>query len=173
MARRKITNPFAGAAALLAICVLWAPGAARAAGDDAAGPKLPRFVSLHADKVNLRAGPGRRYPIQWVLTRKDMPVEITAQFENWRRIREWDGTTGWVQQHMVAGKRFVIVDKSGGRPLHRQPDAASGVVARAERGVVARLVECGGAWCKLDTGDVSGWMQRADLWGIYPDETVP
>lgn len=143
------------------------------AADADAGLKVPRFVSLHSDKVNMRTGPGRQYPIQWVLTRRDMPVEITAQFEQWRRIREWDGTEGWVQQHMVAGKRFVVVNPGGERPLYREPDPASGVLARAEPGVIARLAECRGAWCRVETADLAGWMRRADLWGVYPDEAVP
>src|SRR5207245_9793716 len=108
----------------------------------AAGPsdtdvalKVPRSVSLHSDNVNLRTGPGRQYPIEWVLTRKDMPVEVIAQFEHWRRIRDWEGTAGWVQERMVAGRRTVIVSKGAERPLHQQPDAASAVVARAAPGV--------------------------------------
>jgi SH3-like domain-containing protein len=159
------------AAALILVAV--ACRAAAAADAEPNAPKVPRFVSLQSDKVNLRAGPGRRYPIQWVLIRRDMPVEIIAQFENWRRIREWDGTTGWVQAHMITGKRHVVVDKGGLRPVHRQPDPGSAVVARAEPGVMARLNECRGAWCRIDTGSVSGWIKRADLWGVYPHEAIP
>jgi SH3-like domain-containing protein len=143
------------------------------AADEDSGLKVPRFVSLHSDKVNVRTGPGRRYPIEWVLTKKDMPVEVTAQFEHWRRIRAWDGTAGWVQQQMVVGKRFVVVEKGGDRPLYRQPDPNSGVAARAEPGVIARLLECRGPWCRVETPDVTGWMRRADLWGVYPEEKVP
>src|SRR5436305_2056215 len=121
------------------------------AADDGAGLKVPRFVSLHSDKVNLRAGPGRQYPIEWVLTKRDMPVEVIAQVENWRRIRGWDGTQGWVQEHMVAGKRFAVVSKGADRPLYQLSDPASPVVARAEPGVVARLLECRGPWCRVET----------------------
>lgn len=135
--------------------------------------KVPRFVSLHADKVNLRTGPGRRYPIEWVLTKKDMPVEVIAQFEHWRRIRDWEGTEGWVQEHMVALKRYVIVGKGPDRALHREPEPGSAVVARAEPGVVARLLECRAEWCRIEAGSISGWLQRTDIWGIYPDEKVP
>lgn len=169
--RRK---PIAAGLALLAaagLALLTAAGAWAAEEDG--GLKVPRFVSLHSDKVNLRAGPGRRYPIEWVLTRKDMPVEVTAQFEHWRRIRVWDGTEGWVQEHMVAGKRYVVVGKGADRPLYREPDPGSGILARAEPGVVAKLAECRGAWCRVETPDLSGWMRRTDLWGVYPDETVP
>ena len=102
-----------------------------------------------------------------------MPVEVIAQFENWRRIREWDGTTGWVQQNLLTGKRHVLVAKGDSRPIHRQPDPNSALVARAEPGVVARLTECREAWCRVETASVSGWMRRTDLWGVYPDEKVP
>jgi SH3-like domain-containing protein len=143
-----------------------------APGDDA-GQKVPRFVSLHSDKVNLRTGPGQQYPIEWVLTRRDMPVEIVAQFEHWRRIREWDGTIGWVQQHMVDDKRFVVVEKGTDRPLRAQPDPAGAIVTRAEPGAIARLAECRAAWCRIETASVAGWLPRRDLWGVYADEAVP
>jgi SH3-like domain-containing protein len=156
------------------VTVLWL-GALRAfAGeDDVSGLRLPRFVSLDADKINLRTGPGQRYPIDWVLTRREMPVEIIAQFENWRRIREWDGTTGWVQQNLLTGKRYAIVAKGDNRPIHRNPDPASAHVARAEPGVIGRLTECRDSWCRIEAQSVSGWIRRADLWGVYPDEKVP
>lgn len=141
------------------------------AADNEAGPKLPRFVSLRSDQVNLRVGPGENYPIEWVLTRKEMPVEIVREFENWRMIRDWQGTEGWVHERMLTGKRAVVV-KGGIRTLHRQPEVASPAVARAEPGVVARLLECRGTWCRVDAADHAGWVQRGDLWGVYPDEVV-
>jgi SH3-like domain-containing protein len=159
----------AGAVLLLAAA---GSGPAAAAETDASLP-VPRFVSLHSDRVNLRSGPGQQYPIEWVLTRKDMPVEIIAQFEHWRRIRDWDGTEGWVQEHMVAGKRTVVVGKGGVHPLYQRPDPQAAVTARAEPGVVARLAECRGPWCRVETDEVAGWMRRSDLWGVLPDETVP
>jgi SH3-like domain-containing protein len=169
MARGIIRLP---AIAVASVGMLLAGGATPALAADAPH-KVPRFVSLHSDKVNLRTGPGRQYPIEWVLTRKDMPVEITAEFEHWRRVREWDGTEGWVQEHMVTGKRFVIVAKGGVRPLRAAPDAASAIVARAEPGVVARLDECRADWCQVAAQDVTGWMLRTDIWGVFPEETVP
>jgi SH3-like domain-containing protein len=143
----------------------------RAADNEAALP-VPRFVSLHSEKVNLRTGPGDRYPIEWVLTRKDMPVEVVQQFEHWRRIRDWEGTQGWVHERMLGGKRDVIV-KGGIRTLYTRPDPRSGAVARAEPGVVAKLLECQGTWCRVDAGEATGWVQRTDVWGVYPDEMLP
>ena len=173
--RRLLNRPgrtIAGAVSGALLLALAAQIPATAANEDV-GLKVPRFVSLHSDKVNLRTGPGRQYPIEWVLTRKEMPVEVIAQFEHWRRIRDWEGTAGWVQERMVVGRRTVIVGKGAERPLHQQPDPASAVVARAAPGVVARLPECRGAWCRVETDTLSGWMRRSDLWGVYPNETVP
>jgi len=158
-----------GAVVLLALAAQ-APAAVAA---EEAGLKVPRFVSLRADRVNLRTGPGRRYPIEWVLTRKDMPVQVIAQFEHWRRIRDWDGTAGWVQERMLSGRRTVIVTKGGVRPLYQLPDPASAVVARTAPGVVARLLECRGPMCRVEADNFSGWMRRSDIWGVFPDETVP
>ena len=164
-------------AAIRALCALallaLAARSPAAAADEDAGLKVPRFVSLHSDKVNLRTGPGRQYPIEWVLTKKDMPVEIVAQFEHWRRIQTSDGTNGWVQEHMVVAKRTVIVNSGDVRPVYQLADPASAVVARAAPGVVARLLECRGALCRVEADNISGWMRRADIWGIRPDEAVP
>ena len=142
-----------------------------AAAENEAAQKVPRFVTLRSDQVNLRVGPGENYPIEWVLTRKDMPVEIIKEFENWRMIRDWQGTEGWVHERMLAGKRAVII-KGGIRTLRREPDVASPAVAHAEPGVIARLMECRADWCRVDAADHTGWVQRGDLWGVYPDEVV-
>ncbi len=171
MSRRHNARAFRAvlAAALLAAAVAAAPSVA--AGDSGPEEKLPRFVSLRSDQVNLRVGPGGNYPIRWVLTRKDMPVEILKVFEHWRMIRDWQGAEGWVHERMLTAKRGVVV-QGGVRALRRRPDPGSQIVARAEAGVVARLDECQGGWCRIAAGDIAGWVQRADLWGVYPDETV-
>lgn len=153
------------------LAALFLSASLAAAAESESGQKLPRFVSLRSDQVNLRVGPGENYPIEWVLTRKEMPVEILREFENWRKIRDWQGTEGWVHERMLTGKRAVVI-KGAVRTLHRQPELASPPVARAEPGVVARLVECRGDWCRIGAADHAGWVQRGDLWGVYPDEVL-
>lgn len=132
---------------------------------------LPYFAALHADKVNLRAGPGDRYPIEWVYVRRDWPVEVIAHFDHWRRVRDWEGTQGWVHEKMLTQQREVIVT-SGTHGLRQGPDPNAALVARAEPGVMARLDECRGDWCRIVAGDITGWVQRSDVWGVSPTETV-
>jgi SH3-like domain-containing protein len=131
---------------------------------------VPRFASLRSDEVNLRSGPGERYPIDWVLTKKGLPVEIVQEFDVWRKIRDNQGSVGWVHQRMVSGQRTVIVTGAI-RTLRADPDAAA--VARAEPGLVARLLECRGAWCRVEAQDIKGWLKRSEVWGVYADEAVP
>jgi SH3-like domain-containing protein len=133
--------------------------------------KTPRFASLRADLVNLRTGPGERYPIEWVYQRKGLPVEVTAEYDVWRKVRDSDGTEGWVHQRMLAAARNVVV-KGALRTLRADPGPDAAAVARAEPGVIAHLLECRGAWCRLEAQGVKGWLQRADVWGVLPNETV-
>jgi len=162
----------AGAAAIIAMTIGAAgPSWAAAAEADASG-KLPRFESLRADKVNLRTGPGDQYPIEWVLKRRDMPVEILVAVEHWRKIRDWEGTLGWVHEKMVHTRRAAMVT-GGTRALHQNPAPTAPIVARAEAGVIGRLLECQGGWCRIEAGDYSGWVQRGEIWGVYPSEALP
>jgi SH3-like domain-containing protein len=156
-------------AALLAALLAVTPFAA--AGQAPPPDKLPRFASLRSEEVNLRVGPGENYPIEWVFKRKDMPVEILEEFQNWRRVQDWQGDKGWVLDRMITGKRDVIVAGTV-RALFRQPDPGAPIVARAEPGVIARLIEFQGPWCHIEAGGFKGWVQRSEVWGVYPDETL-
>lgn len=132
---------------------------------------VQRYVTLRAAEVNLRAGPGEQFPIQWVYRRKGLPVEVIGKSDVWRKIRDWQGTEGWVHERMITATRGVIV-RGAVRPLHSEPDPASDVVAHAEPGVIAKLLECHGAWCKVETSDIKGWLGRNEVWGVDPDEDV-
>ena len=135
------------------------------------GLPVPRFVTLRSDEVNVRTGPGTRYPVEWVFLRKDIPVEITAEFDTWRRIRDWEGAEGWVHQSMLSGRRAVVVTGEV-RSLRRSPAVGTPSVARVEPGVVGRLNRCRGPWCEVDVQGYEGWLERGEFWGVYPEEVV-
>jgi SH3-like domain-containing protein len=158
----------AGGVLALALAIRWETPACAASGAEAA---VPRFAALHADKVNLRAGPGDRYPIEWVYVRRDWPVQVIAHFDHWRRVRDWEGTEGWVHEKMITQQHEVIVTGAI-RALRQSPDPNAPMVARAEPGVVAKLDECRGDWCRIAAGDVTGWVQRADIWGVSASDVT-
>lgn len=146
-----------------------------ARGADKANEPLPRFVSLRADTVNLRTGPGSRYPIEYVYHRRGYPLEIVAEFEQWRQVRDWQGTEGWVHQRMVNGARNVVV-QGGQRILRASGDSGAAPVAKLDPGVIAHLLECSTGWCRIEvqngTSDVKGWLSRNEIWGVLPGEVV-
>lgn len=168
VARERWVRAVAGVTLALVVSIFWEGSACAANGAEAT---LPYFAALHADKVNLRAGPGDRYPIEWVYVRRDWPVQVIAHFDHWRRVRDWEGTEGWVHEKMLTAQREVIV--SGGiQGLHQSPDPNAALVARAEPGVMAKLDECRGEWCQIAAGGVTGWVPRSEIWGVSPTETV-
>ncbi len=140
------------------------------------GLPIPRFVSLKPARVNIRVGPGRDYAVSWLYTRAGLPVEIIQEYDNWRRIRDADGTEGWVYQSLLAGKRTAIIspwkrDRTDELiSLYASASDTARVVARAEPGAIATIRQCTGQWCQLDSHGTRGWIQQSQIWGAYPGE---
>jgi SH3-like domain-containing protein len=153
--------------------------AAHAANDVAAGSAsglpVPRFVSLKSDRVNVRSGPHKDQDVRWVYTRAGMPVEVTAEFENWRRIRDSEGAEGWVYHSLLSGRRTAVVmtkAKDELVSLYDSADVETPVVAKLQPGVQATIKSCTGQWCRVSGKGFDGWMQQERLWGAYPNEKV-
>lgn len=130
---------------------------------------LPRFVSIKSTKVYARRGPSQTHRIDWIYQQNGLPVEITAEYGHWRRIRDRDGEGGWVHYAMLSGTRTVIVDHDMLDLRSRASDDAP-VVARLETGVIARLEDCTPAWCRMVAGGYKGWAPKSALWGVKPEE---
>jgi SH3-like domain-containing protein len=158
--------------ALLAGALL-ATGLADAARAETGRP-VPRFVSLRSDDVNVRTGPGLRYPVDWVFRRRHLPVEVVAEWDTWRKVRDWEGAVGWVHQSTLSARRYAIVMAPAGqlRTLRRDPVMTAAAVAEAEPMVLGLVLECQPQWCRLDVQGRRGWLPRTDLWGLYPNEAL-
>jgi SH3-like domain-containing protein len=133
------------------------------------GFALPRFVSLGASEANARRGPSRSHRIDWVFTRRGMPVMIVAEHGHWRRVVDRDGVGGWMHYSLLSGVRTAIVEQDM-LALYTRPDTDSPVRARAELGVIGRLVECRPDWCLMESGGYRGWVDKAALWGVEPGD---
>jgi SH3-like domain-containing protein len=165
---------------LLILAAVGNPGPALGAGEAEAtagadrppgqtGLPLPRFVSLRAAKVNLRTGPGIRYPIDWVYQRRGLPVEVIGEFDTWRRIRDHEGTVGWVHQSMLRGTRTVLL-RDRLRVLRQNPEDGAPAVARLEPGVIGELDRCAGAWCRIQVEGRKGWIGRNEVYGVGAED---
>ena len=152
------------------------PGASiGTANGTTSGLPVPRFVSLKSDHVNVRGGPTKDNDVSWIYTKSGLPVEITAEFENWRRVRDSEGSEGWVYHSLLSGKRTAVVttkSKDELAQLHDRADDSSGIAAQLEAGVVANVRRCSGTWCRITGTGFDGWIEQERLWGVYSDEKV-
>jgi SH3-like domain-containing protein len=142
----------------------------------ATGLAIPRYVSLKSDHVNLREGPSKDHATKWIYQRAGLPVEITAEFETWRRIRDSEGAEGWVLHSLLSGKRTVLIEpwkkNAPPLPLYIQPQEGTDIKAKLAPGVVAGVKSCDGSWCRLKGEGYDGYMSQTNLWGVYPGEKV-
>jgi SH3-like domain-containing protein len=139
------------------------------------GLPVPRFVSLKASRVNVRVGPGEDYKVAWVFVKPGLPLEVVQEFDNWRRIRDSDGSVGWVFQSLLSGKRTAVVAPWAGgdpRPIRAAARADASIVAYLEPGVMGDVERCQDGWCRISGKGFSGWIDREQLWGVYPNEDI-
>jgi SH3-like domain-containing protein len=140
------------------------------------GLRVPRFVSLKSDKVNVRRGPSTDQAIVWVFARAGLPVEIIAEADNWRRVRDSEGADGWVFHSLLSGRRTVLVSPWSkdheAVPMHTGRSAGSRAVAELQSGVLGNVVSCDGEWCELTVGGYSGYVEQDKLWGVYRGEQI-
>lgn len=180
------------AACLLAAAVLLLPRPLAAAGAEpvavasplpgkgASGLPIPRYVSLKSDRVNLRSGPGTDYPTTWVYRRAGLPLEVIEEFETWRKVRDAEGTVGWVLHSLLSGRRTALVlpwELKEGKPppqvsIRSSDSERSGAIAIVEAGVIADVQSCDGAWCFVSVDRYRGYVEQKKLWGIYEREEV-
>lgn len=136
---------------------------------------VPRFVSLRADKVHVRNGPSQNHDIRWTFSKAGLPVEIIAEFETWRRIRDSDGADGWVHQAMLSGRRTAIVRSNTNAktiPVYEKPNGEGRLIAELQPGVVANVRACAKNWCRVSGDRFDGFILQTLLWGVYPDEVI-
>lgn len=137
------------------------------------GMKLPRWVALRSADVNMRTGPGMRYPVEWQYHRRNLPVKLEREFEVWRLVEDQDGVKGWVHQaNLTSSRGFVL--KGPEQVLRSRPSDSASPVALIKPGVLGRITSCGAtaSWCQVRAGGYSGWLKRADLWGLFPGEAI-
>ena len=134
--------------------------------------ETPYWASISAGRAFMRTGPGETYPAIWLYVRRDLPIQVVEIYQNWRKVRDPDGATGWMLVSLLSDARTAIVRGERPAPLHEQPNEASGVRYRAEPGVVGRISRCDEGWCHFEVGGRGGYLRADRIWGVARDETV-
>ena len=131
-----------------------------------------RYASLCSDKVFLREGPTYQHRVLFTYKRKDYPVQVIATYESWRRVRDVDGTVGWISQMMLSDTRTVLVTGKGHAAIRSQPYATASLRAWADPGVVAKLKACKPQFCEIVADGLRGWIDKSRIWGVDSGETI-
>lgn len=138
----------------------------------ATGLPVPRWVTVKASRAHVRRGPSRDYDVLWTYVKPGVPVEVIAEYDSWRRVRDVEGATGWMKAAMLDSRRNVMLRGSANTAILSEPKADADAVALAAPGLVAELVGCRGEWCEISTRGYDGFVTRDRLWGVYEGETL-
>ncbi|GGD93190.1 hypothetical protein GCM10011515_11210 [Tsuneonella deserti] len=127
--------------------------------------EVPYWASIKTEKLNLRAGPGRDYPVRWVYHRPGLPLKVIRVHEGWRLVRDPAGDEGWVTANLLSKERGGIVVGEGLAAIREKPGDGSKLKWNAEPGVVAHIDDCADGWCRIDVEGRAGFMRAERLWG--------
>lgn len=133
---------------------------------------VPRFASIKSNEVNARIGPSIKSPIEWVFIKKGEPVEIIAQYEQWRQIKDITGEGGWVHLSVLSGKRSVIIIGKETISLTKSPGKPNEITVKVKPDVRCQLKKCKEKWCFIICKGYKGWIERKFLWGVYKNEEI-
>jgi len=131
--------------------------------------QIPRYVSLKVNEANARRGPSLSHKIDWIYKKKNMPLEIYGEYENWRRVRDFEGFGGWVHYTLLSGIRFVLV-KNDLLEMRLLPSIDAQVIAKLPQHNIATLDKCTRDWCRITDDGYKGWVPKTGIWGVYKKE---
>ena len=130
---------------------------------------IPRYVSLKVKEANARRGPSLSHKIDWIYKRQNMPLEIYGEYENWRRVRDFEGLGGWVHYTLLSGTRYVLV-KNELLEMRLLPSIDAQVIAKVPQHNIATLDKCNKDWCRIIDDGYKGWVPKNGIWGVYENE---
>ncbi|WP_343343099.1 SH3 domain-containing protein [Sphingomicrobium sp. XHP0239] len=133
---------------------------------------VPYWASISSGQAMMRTGPGRNFPGIWLYQRRDLPVKVVQRYDNWRKIEDPDGTTGWMAVALLSDRRTVLVTAEAPIAVRASDSANSPTRYRAEPGVVGRVEECNGNACLVRFGEREGWVSQDDVWGADENEEI-
>jgi len=136
------------------------------------GYKIPRFVSLKSNDINLRKGSSVNYPIVLKYTVRNLPIEIIDEYDQWRKIIDIEGNQGWIHKNLLKGDRFAIINPSYNSPLQIKNKPQGRVIGTIGGKNIVKINKCFLDWCSISHGNNKGWVEKNNLWGVYKYEKI-
>lgn len=161
-------------AALFSLIMAIEPAFAQNKDESDSGRDLPRMAAFRSNLINARSGPGPKYPIEWIYKQKNAPVEIIAEFDLWRKIKDWEGAETWVHKSMLNNKRWIKITTPGISNIYAKPQADAKIIAKVEDQVIGEIEKCpeNKDFCLIKFTSIEGWVQRDNLFGVFENEVI-
>jgi SH3-like domain-containing protein len=124
------------------------------------------FSTLKYSKVNLRQGPSKDYPVKIFYKKKYLPVLVFDSSDNYRKIRDHENNTGWIHVSQLSKRKAALVDIDQ-IIMFKNSTIFSRPLVVLEKGRLCLILKCNYSWCKIKTGEYSGWVKKENLWGNF------
>ena len=131
------------------------------------GKKIPRFVSLKSSEANLRIGPSLDYPIILQYVVKNIPLKVIDEFNDWRKIEDWNNNSGWMHLSLLSSSRFGIIKRDINN-IYKKPNG--NIIGIIGKDNIIKLKKCERNWCLFSIKKLKGWLKKDSVWGVFNNE---
>ena len=136
------------------------------------GLEIPRYVSLKSDDANIRVGPSKNYPIEIKYIKKNYPLKVLDEYEEWRKVEDFNSNIGWIHKSLISGIRTGIVLSNDNKAIKLLNTLNGNVIGEIGKGNIVFLEKCKIDWCLVSIGDFEGWMDKNYIWGVKEKEKI-
>ena len=136
------------------------------------GLEIPRYVSLKSDDTNIRVGPSKNYPIEIKYIKKNYPLKVLDEYEEWRKVEDFNRNIGWIHKSLISGIRTGIVLSNDNKNIKLLNTLDGDVIGEIGNGNIVFLEKCKIDWCLVSIGNFEGWMDKKYIWGVKEKEII-
>ena len=136
------------------------------------GLEIPRYVSLKSDDANIRVGPSKNYPIEIKYIKKNYPLKVLDEYEEWRKVEDFNRNIGWIHKSLISGIRTGIVLSNDNKNISILNTLDGNVIGEIGNGNIVFLEKCKIDWCLVSSGNYKGWIDKKYIWGIKEKELI-
>ena len=134
------------------------------------GLEIPRYISLKSNDANIRIGPSKNYPIEIKYIKKNYPLKILEEYEDWRKVEDFQKNFGWIHKSLISGSRTGIVVSNDNKTIKLLNTLNGNVIGEIGKGNIVFLEKCKIDWCLVSFGNYRGWVDKKNIWGVKEKE---
>ncbi len=136
------------------------------------GLEIPRYVSLKSNDANIRVGPSKNYPIEIKYIKKNYPLKILEEYEEWRKVEDFKKNIGWIHKSLISGNRTGIILSKDNKNINLVNTLGGNVIGEIGKGNIVNVEKCKTNWCLVSKENFRGWIHKKYIWGVKEKEII-